>query len=99
EAMKPLSPALFGAGAAFIVATGVKASGGGLIPVVLAGLLSHRRALLQFLAGMVVGGAVVGALSLLAFGLHIPDLSTQSRLVTSERIPNLIGLGGGARGA
>jgi hypothetical protein len=98
ESMTPLSPALFGAGAAFIVAAGVKASGGVLIPVVLAGLLSHRRALLQVVAGMVIGGVLVGALSLLAFGLHIPDLSTQSRLVTSESIPNLIGLAVGAGG-
>jgi hypothetical protein len=47
---------------------------------------------------MVLAGVVVGALSLLAFGLHIPDLSTQSRLVTSESIPNLIGLALGAGG-
>lgn len=98
DSLQPLSPELFGAGAAFVVAAGVKASGGVLIPVVLAGLLSHRRALLQVLAGMILGGAVVGALSLLAFGLHIPDLSTQSRLVTSESVPNLIGLAVGAGG-
>ncbi len=94
----PLSPALLGAGASFIVATGLKASGGVLIPVVLAGLLSHRRALAQVLAGMVLAGVAVGAASLLAFGLHIPDLSTQSRLVTSESVPNLIGLAIGAGG-
>ena len=41
---------------------------------------------------------MVGALSLLAFGLHIPDLSTQSRLVTNESVPNLIGLAVGAGG-
>ena len=42
--------------------------------------------------------SLVGAVSLLAFGLHIPDLSTQSRLVTSESVPNLIGLAVGAGG-
>jgi hypothetical protein len=94
----PISPALFGAGAAFVVATGLKASGGVLIPVVLAGLLRHRRALAQVLAGMVLAGVAVAAASLLAFGLHIPDLSTQSRLVTSESVPNLIGLAIGAGG-
>jgi hypothetical protein len=94
----PLSPALLGAGAAFVVATGLKASGGVLLPVVLAGLLSHRRALAQVLAGMALAGVVIGAASLIAFGLHIPDLSTQSRLVTSESIPNLIGLALGAGG-
>ncbi|MGO9489061.1 MAG: hypothetical protein ACLQBB_08570 [Solirubrobacteraceae bacterium] len=90
--LAPPSPALLGAGAAFIVATGLKASAAVLIPVVLAGLLSYRRALVQVLLGMVLAGVVVAALSLLAFGLHIPDLSTQSRLVTNESIPNLIGL-------
>jgi hypothetical protein len=95
---EPVSPALLGAGASFIVATGLKASGGVLIPVVLAGLLSHRRALAQVLAGMVLAGLAVGAASLIAFGLHIPDLSTQARLVTNESVPNLIGLAVGAGG-
>jgi alpha-1,6-mannosyltransferase len=98
EWFAPLSPALLGAGAAFVVATGLKASGGVLIPVVLAGLLSYRRAFAQVLAGMVLAGLAVGAGSLIAFGLHIPDLSTQSRLVTSESVPNLIGLAVGAGG-
>jgi len=97
EWLVPVSPALLGAGGAFVVAAGLKASAAVLIPVVLAGLLSYRRALAQVLVGMVLAGIVVGGLSLLAFGLHIPDLSTQSRLVTSESVPNLIGLaiGGG----
>jgi len=69
-----------------------------LIPVVLAGLLRYPRALVQVLIGMLVAGAVVAASSLLAFGLHIPDLSTQGSLVTSESIPNLIGLAIGAGG-
>ena len=98
EWLVPVSPALIGAGAAFVVAAGLKASAAVLIPVVLAGLLSYRRALAQVLVGMVLGGIVVGALSLLAFGLHIPDLSTQSRLVTSESVPNLIGLAVGGGG-
>ena len=96
--LSPLSPSLVGAGAAFVVATGLKASGGVLIPVVLAGLLRHRRAFAQSLLGMVAAGILVGAASLLAFGLHIPDLSTQSKLVTSESVPNLIGLAVGAGG-
>ena len=41
---------------------------------------------------------LVAAASLIAFGLHIPDLSTQSRLVTNESVPNLIGLALGAGG-
>jgi len=98
EWLVPPSAPLIGAGAAFVVAAGLKASAAVLIPVVLAGLLSYRRALAQVLAGMVLAGIVVGALSLTAFGLHIPDLSTQSRLVTSESVPNLIGLAVGAGG-
>jgi hypothetical protein len=96
--LTPLSPTLMGAGAAFVVATGLKASGGVLIPVVLAGLLKHRRASAQVVLGMALASVAVAVLSLLAFGLHIPDLSTQSRLVTSESIPNLVGLAVGAGG-
>ena len=98
EWLVPPSVELIGAGAAFVVAAGLKASAAVLIPVVLAGLLGYRRALAQVLTGMVLAGIVVGALSLLFFGLHIPDLSTQSRLVTSESVPNLIGLAVGAGG-
>jgi hypothetical protein len=94
----PLSPMDIGAGAAFVVACAVKASGAVLVPVVVVGLLRTPRALVQALLGMVAAGVVVGALSLLAFGLHIPDLSTQSRLVTSESVPNLIGLAIGLGG-
>jgi hypothetical protein len=98
EWLLPLSYAEVGAGAAFITAAAFKASGGILIPVVLAGLLRSRRSLLQVALGMVAAGAVLGVASLVAFGLHIPDLSTQSRLVTNESIPNLIGLALGAGG-
>jgi hypothetical protein len=47
---------------------------------------------------MLAAGALVGVVSLLAFGLHIPDLNTQSRLVTNESVPNLIGLAIGTGG-
>src|SRR5271165_5817038 len=94
----PLSATAIGAGAAFVMATGLKASGGVLIPVVLAGLLRAPRALLQVVLGMLVVAAVVGGASLLAFGLHIPDLGTQSRVVTNESVPNLIGLALGKGG-
>jgi hypothetical protein len=94
----PLSALELGAGAAFVTAVAIKASAAVLIPVVLAGLLRAPRALVQTLLGMLVAGVIVGAASLLAFGLHIPDLSTQGSLVTSESIPNLIGLAVGAGG-
>ena len=93
----PLSAAEIGAGAAFVAATALKASGGVLIPIVLAGLLRAPRRFTQVLLGMVAAGVLIGAASLIAFGLHIPDLSTQSRLVTNISVPNLLGLalGGG----
>jgi alpha-1,6-mannosyltransferase len=87
-----------GAGAAFVTATAIKASAGVLLPVVLAGLLRNRRALLNVVVGALAAAAVVAIASLLAFGLHIPDLNTQSRLVTNESVPNLIGLAVGAGG-
>ena len=98
EWLLPLSTPELLAGAAFITATAIKASGGVLIPVVLVALLPTPRRLVQVLIGMVAAGAIVAAASLLAFGLHVPDLSTQSRLVTSVSVPNLIGLAVGAGG-
>ncbi len=94
----PLSAVEMGAGAAFVAATALKASGGILIPIVLAGLLRTPRRLVQVLLGMVLASLVVGGASLLAFGLHIPDLSTQSQVVTSISVPNLIGLALGSGG-
>ena len=94
----PLSMLDFGAGGAFVIAIGLKASAAVLVPVVLASLLRARRALVQVVLGMLATGVLVAAASLLAFGLHIPDLSTQSELVTSESIPNMIGLLFGAGG-
>ena len=94
----PLSPTEIVAGCTFVAAAAIKASAGVLIPVVLAGLLRSRRRLVQVMLGMLLAAAAVGGASLIAFGLHVPDLSTQSRLVTSESVPNLIGLAVGAGG-
>ena len=94
----PLSAPEIGAGAAFVTAAAIKASGGVLIPVVLAGLLRAPRRLAQVVLGMAAACVLLGALSLIAFGLHIPDLSTQSRLVTNVSVPNLIGLALGKGG-
>jgi hypothetical protein len=87
-----------GAGAAFATAVAVKASGAILVPVVLAAVLRDRRALLGVLGGMLAAAVVLGGASLIAFGFHIPDLSTQGRLVTSVSIPNLLGLALGQGG-
>ncbi len=47
---------------------------------------------------MVAAAVLIGVASLIAFGLHIPDLSTQSRLVTNISVPNLLGLALGSGG-
>jgi hypothetical protein len=94
----PLSALEIGAGASFVIATAIKASGGVLIPVVLAGLLRAPRRLTQVLIGMALAALATATASLIAFGLHIPDLSTQSRLVTNVSVPNLIGLALGQGG-
>ncbi|HEY2217232.1 MAG TPA: hypothetical protein VGH21_07030 [Solirubrobacteraceae bacterium] len=98
EWLLPLSWPEICAGAAFAAAVAVKASGAVLIPVVLAALLRMPRRLAQVLLGMVASCAIIAAASLSAFGLHVPDLSTQSRLVTSVSVPNLIGLALGQGG-
>jgi hypothetical protein len=94
----PLSAPEIGAGAAFITAAAIKASGGVLIPIVLASLVRAPRRLLQVVIGMACAAAATAVVSLIAFGLHIPDLSTQSRLVTNVSVPNLIGLALGRGG-
>jgi hypothetical protein len=88
----PLEPLLLGAGVAFVAAAAIKASGAVLIPVVLAALLRAPRRVVQIVLGMAVAAVAVAAASLFAFGLHVPDLSTQSRLVTDVSVPNLLGL-------
>ncbi|HEY5342599.1 MAG TPA: hypothetical protein VIJ66_02960 [Solirubrobacteraceae bacterium] len=94
----PLAPLELGAGVAFVTAAAIKASGAILIPVVLVVLLRSPRRVVQIGLGMVVAGAAVAAASLFAFGLHVPDLSTQSKLVTSLSAPNLLGLALGSGG-
>jgi hypothetical protein len=88
----PLTAAEVGAGAAFVTATALKASGGILIPIVAVALLRTPRRLTQVLIGVLAAGVVIAIASVIAFGAHIPDLSTQSELVTETSIPNLIGL-------
>jgi hypothetical protein len=94
----PLAPLEVAAGMAFVTAAAIKASGGILIPVVLAALLRAPRRVVQVILGMVAAGAAVAVASLIAFGLHVPDLSTQSKLVTSLSAPNLLGLALGSGG-
>jgi hypothetical protein len=94
----PLAPLEIGAGVALVTAAAIKASGAILIPVVLVALLRTPRRVVQVVLGMAVAGAAVAAASLIAFGLHVPDLSTQGKLVTSLSAPNLLGLALGSGG-
>ncbi|HEY3759620.1 MAG TPA: hypothetical protein VGL37_07640 [Solirubrobacteraceae bacterium] len=94
----PLAPLEIAAGIAFVTAAAIKASGAILIPVVLVALLRSPRRVVQIVLGMAVAGAAVAAASLIAFGLHVPDLSTQGKLVTSLSAPNLLGLALGSGG-
>lgn len=98
EWLLPLSWLELGAGAAIVTATALKASGGVLIPVVLAAVLPSPRRFAQVVLGMVLAAVLIAIASLVAFGLHFPDLSTQSKLVTSVSVPNLIGLALGQGG-
>ncbi|MGH2863866.1 MAG: hypothetical protein ACRDJX_01310 [Solirubrobacteraceae bacterium] len=98
EWLLPLSALELGAGAAFMTGAAIKASGAILFPVVLAVLLRTPRTLVQVVVGMIATGVLLVAASVLAFGLHVPDLATQSSLVTSESVPNLLGLAVGAGG-
>ena len=50
------------------------------------------------MVGIAAAGVVLGLLSLLAFGAHLPDLGTQGRLVIAVSLPNLLGLALGQGG-
>lgn len=94
----PQSPALLGVGVALATAVAIKASAAILLPVVLAGLLWSRRRLAEVALGIALGAIVLGAVSVIVFGPHIPDLGTQGRLVTYLSLPNLLGLAIGQGG-
>ena len=87
-----------GAGMALVTAAAIKASGAILIPVVLAALLRSPRRSCRSCSGWSLAGVAVAAASLIAFGLHVPDLSTQGKLVTNLSAPNLLGLALGSGG-
>jgi len=92
------SPARHRAGAMALVAGAmIKASAAVIAPILLVVAPTRR-----FARGALEASVALGAASLLAFGAHLPGLSTQSRLVTGIGLPNLLGLalglGGETRG-
>jgi Glycosyltransferase family 87 len=87
-------PSWGGAGGALVTGIFVKASAAVLLPVFLVAGAARRR----FVAGALLAAAALALVSVSAFGVHLPDLSTQGRLVTAIGIPNLIGLALGQGG-
>ena len=81
------------AGGALLAAVFIKASAAVLLLVLFAAGSARR-----VLAGALVAAAGLALASIGAFGLHLPDLVTQSRLVTAIGIPNLVGLALGQGG-
>ena len=90
-AWPPAAPEL-AAGVALAAAIALKASAAILLPVILVGLLRAPRRLVQVVVGLTVGGIVLGVGTVVAFGLHLPDLGAQGRLVIPMGLPNLLGL-------
>jgi hypothetical protein len=84
----------FGCGLALICALAIKLPAAILMPIVFV-VSSHRRWLIAGVAG---GGVVIALASYVAFGAHLPDLGTQSGLVTDVGLPNLLGYGLGLGG-
>ncbi len=88
----PLAAPELAAGVALAAAIALKASAAILLPVILAGLLRAPRRLAQVLVGLIAGGIVLGVCTVVAFGVHLPDLGAQGRLVIPMSLPNLLGL-------
>jgi hypothetical protein len=81
-------------GIALVGAAFIKAPAAALLPVLLLATRLRRR----FLVGSLIALAVLGAASVIVFGVRLPGLVTQSRLVTAIGIPNLVGLALGLGG-
>jgi 4-amino-4-deoxy-L-arabinose transferase-like glycosyltransferase len=75
------------AGVALVTAVFIKASAAVLLPIFL--LAGQRR---RFLAGALATGGALALASAIAFGANLPGLSTQSRVVTTVGLPNLLAL-------
>lgn len=74
-------------GSALAAAVAVKASAGLLAPVLLLG--TGRR--IRGIVGVALGTLVMAAMTLIAFGPHLPAVGTQDRLVAPFSGPNLFG--------
>ncbi len=89
----PLAGLEMAAGAALAAAVFVKASAGIVVPVVIAGVAGRsRRSAVQTVLGGIFATIVLGIVSYMVFGAHIPNLGTQGSIVTDLSLPNLMGL-------
>ncbi|MFZ0090372.1 MAG: glycosyltransferase family 87 protein, partial [Solirubrobacteraceae bacterium] len=79
------------AGAVLMLAVAVKFTAGLLLPFLLVAAHTRQRRL-RVLVGAGLGAIPLVALSLLLFGLSIPNLAQQSSVLTGFSIPNLFGL-------
>jgi hypothetical protein len=88
----PLAAPELAAGVALAAAIALKASAAILVPVILAGLLRAPRRLVQVVLGLIAGAVVLAVCTVVAFGMHLPDLGAQGHLVIPMGLPNLLGL-------
>jgi hypothetical protein len=85
------------AGAVLMLAVAVKFTAILLLPFLLVAVWPSRERVRRILGGAVLGAIPLIALSLLLFGFSLPNLQDQSTLLTDYSVPNTIGLiiGGG----
>ncbi len=90
------------AGAALMLAVGIKFTAVLLLPFLLAAAWPARRRVLDVIIGVVLAAIPLIAMSVALFGFSLPNLSDQSTLLTPFSFPNLfgyfIGVGGGTSG-
>jgi hypothetical protein len=90
------------AGAVLMLAVGIKFTAVLLLPFLLAAVWPARRRVGDVILGVVLVAIPLIVMSLLLFGLSLPNLSDQSTLLTPFSFPNLfgyfIGVGGGTSG-
>jgi alpha-1,6-mannosyltransferase len=85
------------AGAVLALAVAVKFTAVILLPFLLVAVVTRPRQI-RILVGALAGGIPMIGLSLLFFGLSIPNLAQQSAVLTNFSVPNLVGLAAGAGG-